>query len=195
PGDAAEADGRSRTMARAAAHRGSRPYLAGAAQPLWRTGAVGQFPAQLAGGAGSPTEIDSHDRRRYQPQPAALCRARLGGREPAIAGALAAKVRTDGELLYRQGQPVCDHRETAARSSGRRVGCAPDAAHADWARVEGTPNHLHCGAFSAGQGTGTESLWNRSGPVGEEPARSESVRPGKPPISIWRRYTNLGGKH
>src|SRR5438128_1904160 len=77
PGDAAEADERGRTMARAAAQSGSRPHLAGAAQPLWRTGAVGQFPARLAGRTGSPTEIDSHDRRRYQPQPAALCRARL----------------------------------------------------------------------------------------------------------------------
>lgn len=164
--DGAEVDGRSQAVAGQAETHREGAYLASAAQPLRRAGAMGHQRARLAGRAWSQVVFDQHDRRRYQPPVGGFCGARLDSRKHVPVRKLRAKARPAGELLHRQSELVCDVAENRARRT-RSTRCCGTASHPDWARTQRAGYRVDRGPFAASQRSHRARLCHRAGPAGE----------------------------
>src|ERR1035438_6950615 len=98
--------------------------MASAAEPVWRTGAVGHERPRLAGGPRGRDLADQHDRRCDQPMVCALCGERLDRGEHEPAGALRPETRTAVGVLHRQSVHLsgCGEDQTGRQPIGEEPG-------------------------------------------------------------------------
>src|ERR1035438_17244 len=144
--------------------------MASAAEPVWRTGAVGHERPRLAGGPRGRDLADQHDRRCDQPVVRSVCGQRLHGGEHESPGTLPEEAQAAAGVLHRQSVDLsnCGEDQTGRQPIGEEPGrVAPDA---DRPRSPRVGNPLDSGAQPAGQREGGARILDGAGPAGEGPA-------------------------
>src|ERR1039458_126621 len=144
--------------------------MASAAEPIWRTGAVGYEPSRLVGRARGRDSADQHDRRCDQPVVRAICGQRLHSGEHEPAGTLSEEAQAATGVLHRQSGDLsnCGENETRRQSIGEEPGRT--ATDADRPGIAGVGNPLDRGAQPAGEREGGARILDGAGPTGEGPA-------------------------
>src|ERR1017187_6735819 len=144
--------------------------MASAAEPIWRTGAVGYEPSRLVGRARGRDFADQHDRRCDQPVVRAICGQRLHRGEHEPAGTLPEGAQAAPGVLHRQSGDLsdCGENETRRQSIGEEPGRT--ATDADRPGIAGAGNPLDSGAQPAGEREGGARILDGAGPAGEGPA-------------------------
>src|ERR1035437_10069176 len=141
--------------------------MASAAEPVWRTGAVGHERPRLAGGPRGRDLADQHDRRCDQPMVCAICGQRLDRGEHEPAGALRTETRAAVGVLHRQSVDLSNRGEN---QTGRQsIGEEPrrTATDADRPGIAGVGNPLDSGAQPAGERESGARIFDGPGPAGE----------------------------
>src|ERR1035441_3246637 len=126
--------------------------MASAAEPIWRTGAVGYEPSRLVGRARGRDSADQHDRRCDRPVVRAICGQRLHRGEHEPAGTLSEEAQAATGVLHRQSGDLsnCGENETRRQSIGEEPGRT--ATDADRPGIAGVGNPLDSGAQPAKSG-------------------------------------------
>src|ERR1035437_350327 len=160
--------------------------MASAAEPIWRTGAVGYEPSRLVGRARGRDFADQHDRRCDQPVVRAICGQRLHRGEHEPAGTLPEEAQEATGVLHRQSGDLSDRgeNETGRQSIGEEPGrIAPNANRPRSRRVG---NRLDSDAQPAGQRAGGAGILDGAGPVGEGTAGGWSDNLWREPTTTWK---------